>query len=160
MASTHDAQSWLDTVISAAGELAETTFGSEIETPECSKGVPHGLEGSLLPIQHGGEVLQFGVFASHDGCVDLTRALLQMEEDEECDEEAIPDAVGEIVNILAGIVQRRLAESGGLSISLGLPVYVRGEIFPPHKSEAVSAALNLGPAQANLVVVRGDIQSN
>lgn len=156
----HDAESWLDAVVAAAGELAETTFGSEIDGEERTSSFPKGLEGSLLPMQHGDSVIQLAVLASHDGCVDLTKALLQMEDGEEPDDDSIPDAVGEIVNILAGIVQRRIAEGGGPTISLGLPVYVRGDIYTTHKSHTAAANLDLGPARANLVVVHGDLHPN
>lgn len=150
-------QAWLERVLEAAEEVAQTSFdcvANDVRSAE--KGLPHGKQGSLLVVQRGAESVHLGVMSDEDGCVALTRALLQMEDDEEVAEEDVTDAVGEIINILAGVVQRSL-DGHGAPVSLGLPVYVRGDVSAPSRAEALSVNLNLGPARADLIVVRGDL---
>jgi Chemotaxis phosphatase CheX len=151
-----DAQAWLSAVVEAGRELAETTFAAEASEAIPLAQVSHGTEGSLLPVSAGNESVQLAVLASLEGCRALTKALMQMEDEEEPSEEDIPDAVGEIVNIIGGIVQRSLDGSGSGAISLGLPVYIRGEVIPPFKAQTVAVRLHLGPAEAELVVIIGD----
>lgn len=148
-------EAWMSCILDAVGEVSEMTFESPANDIQRSAKLPSGREGSLLPLQKGTESLHLGVLSDKAGCIALTRGLLQMEVDEEVADEDIADAVGEIVNILAGVVQRAL-DGEGDGVKLGFPVYIRGEIIAPHKSEALCANLNLGPARADIIIVRGD----
>jgi len=151
------AEKWLEEAAQAATELAETTFQCEAGAATFQSGLPHGMEGSLLPVQHGQESLHVGLFSTPEGCARLTAALLGMEEGEEPGEEDIPDAIGEIVNILAGIMQRSLDDSQEGPLSLGLPIFVRGDIYAPHSMDTHHAHIDLGPATAQLIIMRGEL---
>jgi Chemotaxis phosphatase CheX len=146
---------WMDRILEAVDEVAGTTFDSVANDVERSNRLPVNREGSLLPVQKGSESLHLGVLSDKQGCIALTRGLLQMDADEEIGDEDIADAVGEIVNIVAGVMQRAL-DGDGEGVTLGYPVYVRGEIIAPHKSETLCATLNFGPARADIIIVRGD----
>lgn len=148
---------WLEAVISASHELAETTFEANAGGYEARTSIPRNIEGSILPVQLAGDSVQLGLLSTHEGCLALTRALLQMEEDEEPSDDDIPDAIGEIVNILAGIVQRAVDGAGLGAVTLGFPLFIRGDIFPPPRAETVVASLELGPARAELLVIRGEL---
>ena len=148
-------ETWMERVLEAVGEVAEMTFDSVANDIQRSEKIPLNREGSLLPVQKGSESLHLGVLSDKAGCIALTRGLLQMSEDDEVADEDIADAVGEIVNILAGVVQRAL-DGDGEGVTLGFPVYIRGEIIAPHKSESLCANLNLGPARADIIIVRGE----
>lgn len=150
---------WLQKVLEAAGEVASTTFDSVANDVQPLEGIPSGREGSLLSVTRGSEAVQLGVMADSAGCIALTRALLQMEEDEEVGEEDVSDAVGEIINILAGVVQRSL-EGNGPDVTLGYPMYIKGHVYPPSNAEARYASINLGPARADLMVVRGQLNGH
>ncbi len=152
-------ETWLTRVLEAAEEVASTTFNAAANDVRELDKMPHGKEGSLLSVQKGPESLYLGVLCDQDDCKALTRALLQMEEHEELVEEDITDAIGEIINILAGVVQRSM-DGAGSAVTLGLPVYIRGEIIAPARSEARFASINLGPAQAAIVVVRGELNGH
>jgi hypothetical protein len=156
MSAAISTQDWLAKVLEAAEEVASTTFNTVANDVQHPNALPVGKEGSLLSVQRGRESIHLGVMADQAGCIALTRALLQMEDDEEVVEEDVTDAVGEIINILAGVVQRAL-DGNGAAVTLGLPVYIRGEICAPSHSEAVCANLDLGPARADIIVVRGDV---
>jgi len=156
MSEALSAQAWMDCVLSAVNEVAEMTFESPANDVKDIESIPEGREGSIMALNRGDESLQLGVLSDKAGCVALTRALLQMEEDEEVAEEDVTDAVGEIVNILGGVVQRAL-DGQGDAVTLGFPIFIRGQIYPPNKSEARYVTLNLGPAQADLLVLRGEL---
>lgn len=147
---------WLSRVLSAAEEVANTTFSAAANDVQPLAKVPPAREGSLLPIQKGSESLYLGILSDPEGCVALTRALLQLDAEEAPGEADVTDAVGEIINILAGVVQRSL-DGHGSAVVLGLPMYIRGEIIAPARAEARYASINLGPARADLVVVRGEL---
>jgi hypothetical protein len=150
-------ESWLERILDAADEVAQTTFNSPANDVQPLDKVPPQRQGSLLPIQRGTESLYVGIMSDQDGCVALTRALLAMEDGQAPAEADITDAVGELVNILAGVVQRSL-DGEGSRVVLGLPMYVRGEIVAPARAEARYANVNLGPARADLMVVRGELE--
>ncbi len=156
MSAAVSTEAWLERVLSAAGEVSAMTFDAVANDIQRTEGLPSNKEGSLLSVQRGAESLHLGILSDAKGCQALTRALLQMEEDEEVVDEDITDAVGEIINILAGVVQRSF-DGEGAPVTLGLPVYIRGEIFPPAKAESLCANLNLGPARADIIVFRGDL---
>lgn len=146
---------WMNRILIAVDEVAVTTFSSVANDVERTSRLPQNREGSLLPVQKGSESLHLGVLSDKQGCIALTRELLQMSDEEDVRDEDVADAVGEIVNILAGVMQRSL-DGDGEGVTLGFPVYVRGEIIAPHKSETLCATLNLGPARTDIIVVRGD----
>lgn len=149
-------EAWLQKVLEAAEEVATTTFESAANDVQHLEAIPTGRQGSLLAVTRGGEAIHLGVMSDSAGCIALTRALLQMDDDEEVAEEDVTDAVGEIINILAGVVQRSL-DGEGPAISLGFPMYVKGEVHAPGNTEARYASINLGPARADLMVVRGEL---
>lgn len=151
------AERWLAAVVDATNEVAETTFNSPPSEPESLHEIPAGREGALLAIHTPDEALHLGVLGTPDACRALAKALLGMEEEEEPEHDDIPDAVGEIVNIIAGIVQRTVDREEGKAVTLGYPVYLRGSIVSTHTVETVAARMNLGPALAELVVIRRDM---
>jgi Chemotaxis phosphatase CheX len=145
---------WLAVLTDATTELAQVTFNTAPSPAEPIVLVPPDREGSLLPLYVGEETLQVGVLATPEACRDLTKALLGLEPPEEPGESDIPDAVGEIVNIIAGILQRKVNVEEGQAVALGFPVHFLGTLVSTSNVETVAARVNLGPALAELVVVR------
>lgn len=110
--------------------------------------------GAWLPIKAGDEPLHIGVLSSQDGCTQMTRSLLFMEPDEEDpSHEDMADAVGEIVNIIAGIMQRDLAGEVP-EIELGLPIFVAGEVVKHPAQEAANSDVVFDGTPAKIVVLR------
>ncbi len=84
----------------------------------------------------------------------MTRSLLFMEPDEDDpSREDMADAVGEIVNIIAGIMQRDLAEQVP-EIQLGLPIFVAGEVVRHPAQEAANSDVMFDGTSAKVVVLR------
>ena len=64
------------------------------------------------------------VSGSHDSCRRLAIAMMGMEEDEPVEPEMVSDALGEVVNLVAGSIKSIASEAAGAR--LGLPMYVEG----------------------------------
>ena len=110
--------------------------------------------GAWLSIKAGDEPLHIGILSSEEGCTSMTRSLLFMEPDEDDpSREDMADAVGEIVNIIAGIMQRDLAGEVP-EIQLGLPIFVAGEVVKHPAQEAANSDVMFDGTSAKVVVLR------
>lgn len=85
------------------------------------------LIGAHIPMIGGGQAFDLALVASAEGCRALARAILYMAPDAPLRDAEFADPVGEIVNMLAGGVKRRIP---GLDLTLGLPLFVHGYIEP------------------------------
>ncbi|MDP6839465.1 MAG: chemotaxis protein CheX, partial [Planctomycetota bacterium] len=122
-------EQWLTVALEALKDSALGSFAAEgvFVTPEDSA-LAAEHSGAYVPLMAGDESMQVGLLTSEAGCEALTRALLAMEPDEAAPGlEDVVDAVGEIVNIVAGVMQRQLAEEG-LFGEIGLPIFVEGHV--------------------------------
>ena len=144
---------WLDAALDATEELAKTVLGcsdfcvGERDTPKTEN-----LTCAYIPLISRSQAFQLGFAATRDSCEALTKNLLGMEEDEDAGELDVADAVGEIVNIVAGGVQIRLADSA-LVIELGLPILTNGGIYALPTQETVGAEVKMDAVDAVIVLV-------
>jgi chemotaxis protein CheX len=146
---------WSAALVEATRTLASTTLGLEV-TPDADGPAPRGspAEGSYVALVGEGTSLQIGLSASPDGCQRLSRAFLAMPEEEgDLPEGDVADALGEMANILAGDVKRRMAERDP-ALKLGLPIVVRGRVQATERMETAVAALRIGDVQAEALVLR------
>ena len=69
----------------------------------------------------------------------------------------VADAVGEIVNMLAGSVKRRM--SGDRDLELGLPIFLHGYIQPTDKLTVVALPTRFGTIETMVLIAgqRGQI---
>lgn len=88
----------------------------------------HVEYGSCISLARPQGSWNLAVVATEDTCKKMARALLCMEPDEEVGNEELADAMGEIINIVAGVFKTRLAEREKqvIPISLGLPLFLVG----------------------------------
>ena len=68
--------------------------------------------------------------------------------------ELISDAMGEIINIVGGIVEQAIQEWDSHA-TLGLPVVVQGRIVTPRGSHSVAVSVKIDDVEVELLVVRG-----
>ncbi|MEQ8762603.1 MAG: chemotaxis protein CheX [Planctomycetota bacterium] len=149
-------QDWTDATRAAVEEFATTALGySDVEFRVYDQDqLPDGVSGAYIPMVSEGVSVQIGVIARSQGCEEIARALLCMEpEDGELDPSDMVDALGEIVNILAGVVKGRLIEREP-SIRLGLPVFLHGRIELNGSYEHSVTQMSLGPVDAQLHIIR------
>ena len=145
---------WLDWAVKGMKDVAlESLMCSEFEIVDQVEKNKEPF-GAWLSIKAGDEPLHIGILSSKDGCNSMTRSLLFMEPDEDDpSHEDMADAVGEIVNIIAGIMQRDLAGNVP-EIQLGLPIFVAGEVVRHSAQEAANSDVMFDGTSAKVVVLR------
>ncbi len=144
---------WIDSVVKATEEVATVSLGCEELRRLEADPSPAAPYGAYLPVIADLEKLHLGLLLTEKGGQSLTRSLLAMEPDEEDPPlEDVADAVGEIVNILAGVMQRDLVGEVK-SFELGLPKFVNGEIVQHQSLSSVRINVGFDDTPAQLVVL-------
>jgi Chemotaxis phosphatase CheX len=154
MSQALSSERWLGAAVTAAIELAQTTFNRTGGEATPLAAVPSDREGSLLPLYHGEESLQLGILGSREACVALTKAFLGLEEEDEPAQGDVPDTVGEIINIIGGMVQRSVSDEAGQTVALGYPVHFLGNLVTTSSVETFVARMDMGPAETEVVLIR------
>ncbi len=81
--------------------------------------------GSAIALTTANGGWQLAVMANKDSCAGLTRAMFEMEPDEDPEMADMADAVGEIANVAAGVLKASRAKAGQ-AVQLGLPLFMEG----------------------------------
>ena len=91
--------------------------------------MPENLCGVYIPLMTDGFSVQLGVLGQPEVCTHLAKSLLGMGPEESlADENEVFDAVGEVMNLVAGSVKSRAADH--TNVTLGLPLALTGTVFP------------------------------
>ena len=147
---------WLEALQTEFDALARGSLGfAAVERErECSE-PPAGMEGAYLGlIASEGPSFQVGLVAPSEGCRAMANGLLgSAAPDGPLGAADVADAVCEIVNMLAGGVQRRLRQKGGLSLGLGLPTFFHGPLQTTDRLGVTAALVRLGGFPSALLVV-------
>ncbi len=156
MTTTSSSDRWLDAALAAIGDVAETAL--MLPRPALvavRAAMPPGLSGSFIALAGEREAVQVGLAGTPEGCRALAGALLQMPPEEAASMEhaEVADAVGEVVNIAAGGVKQRLMPALG-PLSLGLPIFIHGQVAATDKVETLVAEVQLAGHGLAVVVVR------
>lgn len=150
---------WLGTAVESLAETASTALGldptrvvGETET------LPHELVGTTIPLV-ADRAVQLGLFATPQECENLARLLLGMGlDDGPVSPPDVADALGEVLNILAGVMKRHMANKGA-ALSIGLPMFVHGYIEHGGSKQARTAILKIGDHEAQLFIL-GSVPHN
>lgn len=144
---------WLLTVVEAFNEVATTSLAC-VDVQPAEHDVPPAdlMSGAYVPLMSDQGAIQVGLIASEEDCTALARALLGMEPGDPLELSEVADAVGEIVNMMAGVVQRKLAEH--VTAALGLPIFFRGGAVNSEHIEVVTATVVLADVNAKVTIVR------
>jgi hypothetical protein len=137
---------WRTAVAGAATEVATRALsfpGAIVQDPV---GIERSaaLIGAHIPLVGGGQAFEMSLVSSAEGCEALTRAILCMAAGPALREVEIVDAVGEIVNMMAGGMKRRLAGHGA-HLALGLPIFVRGYLQSSDRLGVIALPIRFGP---------------
>ena len=154
---------WVAAMADASSELAQSLGIDGVEVLGWHNVPPTGMAGAYIPLLAEDQTLQLALLASPAGCADLSRLLLGMEPDEEVSDADIADAVGELVNIVAGGVKQRMQGSpgqGSASLRLGLPVFIHGYVQPTQQLEVSLASARIGDVEAHLMALRSTLPSH
>ena len=149
----NETEVWTDAMVDSLNELATDMLGfDEGKLVEIRDEMPDSMIGAHVAMVSIQEALSVGFISDKEGCNALARALLCMEPDEELPESDVADALGEIVNIIAGGVKRRLVERDA-SIKIGLPVYFSGKMKPTKNTKSKVLEVQLGTVHAQLFLM-------
>jgi CheY-specific phosphatase CheX len=145
---------WLDAALSATTELAKTSLGFSLVTVVAKLDkLPGDMAGAWVALVGSGTSMQVGIASSLEGCHGLARAFLRMPESEgPLSEDDMVDALGEMANVIAGGVKRRVAHLDP-STRLGLPIVVRGKVEAGDRLHAAIAEVRLGAIAAQVIVL-------
>jgi CheY-specific phosphatase CheX len=144
---------WLDALTESIEELAEMNLGMEVGEAVKLEEPAHDVQSrASIELKSDGGCWLVSIAADANGCQRLARALLGMEEGEEdLSTRDVEDAFGEVLNILAGGLKKRLSASEG-KIDLGLPTV---NIEKPRASGfdgRVLASTTIGPIRTDLMI--------
>jgi hypothetical protein len=144
---------WVDAALDATTEVASQALGFEAVVPSGQPGAAFDSPyGAYVPLTSGEDVLQLGLVAERAGCETISRALLCMAPDDAFSAESdIADAVGEIANMVAGGVKKRMDDRVP-GILLGLPLFVSGGV-EPHGADRSVSEVRIGDVRAQVVVL-------
>lgn len=144
---------WLDATSNAAQELAETALGCEFSIDSATDRIDGAdLTGCFIALAGEETSVQIGVASDGDGCQALAQSLLG--EESALPEADVTDALGEIANILAGGVKKRMAGADP-TMRLSLPLVLQGTLHVTEHQKLALIPVHFGEIPARLLVVRG-----
>jgi Chemotaxis phosphatase CheX len=149
---------WVAAMADASTELALSLGMDAVELLGWHDVPPTGMAGAYIPLLAEDQTLQLALLATPAGCADLSRLLLGMEPAEEVSDADIADAVGELVNIVAGGVKQRM--QGSASLRRGLPVFIHGYVQPTQQLEVSLASVRIGQVDSHLMALRAALPSH
>lgn len=144
--------SWLEATVSAAAELCQTTLGTELVVAEHGVPLETGMTGCFVSIFDDVGSVEVGMASDPAGCQSLAQALFAS--DEPLSDADVTDALGEIANMLAGGVKKRM-QVNDTPMQLGLPIVMDGRIRPTDRQNLLCSNVQLGDVIAQLVIVSG-----
>jgi hypothetical protein len=142
---------WRTAVEGAANEIATYALslpGAVVLDPVGPERA-ESLIGAHIPMIGGGQAFDLALVSSAEGCRALARAILCMAADAPLRDAEVADPVGEIVNMLAGTVKRRIA---GLDLTLGLPLFVHGYIEPTDRLMVMTFPTRFGAIETMVLI--------
>jgi CheY-specific phosphatase CheX len=115
------------TIMSAAQDTFKSYMDTEIFAGKVEKKINPMRSDVVGIVGVAGDRVGYILFATEKSSAEqIAKELLMMDE---ADDEAINDAVGEVVNNIAGVFKTKYHEQYG-SVALGLPLVVSGRIRP------------------------------
>lgn len=128
------------------GSMTEATFDEGAEVPRC---------GTMIGLVSDDNAVQMMLVATKPGAEILARALLGFEPDEEIEPGDLADAIGEIINIVAGMVKTELNDQDR-DLNLTLPTFVDGTVTPITGQTVSYQIIEMGPVQTKVLIVNGN----
>ncbi len=152
----------METSIRAIKEVCETMFGIQLEITGkpglfSAEGMEYGVGLSLL---HDGGSWELGLFGSKESSNNLARAFLGFGADEEPPSSEVVDLLGEIVNMVSGIVKRSIP--GGEQINFGVPMHLIADdckTYLPHTIPVIAQPLSGPSFEGDMLLVLSDRNS-
>jgi hypothetical protein len=146
---------WRAAIEAAAKEVATYALSlssSAVKDPVALEAAATMI-GAHIPLVGSGQAFDLALVASSDGCQALARAILSMGPGPALRDAEVADAVGEIVNMLAGSMKRCLSGVGP-DLTLGLPIFIHGYLQPTNRMSVIAFPTWFGKIET-IVLVAG-----
>lgn len=145
---------WLDATRQATKETVSTMLKLDV-TPLTSIDTAHEpLSGAHISLKSSNDNIEICLVTSKEGCGKLARAMLSMDETDPLDDADVDDAVGEILNVIAGAVKRQLNHKTQNTLLLGLPKHIKGHVSPCNTADKRETDTLLGVTPSKLLVFK------
>jgi Chemotaxis phosphatase CheX len=146
---------WRTAIEAAAREVATyaLSFASSVVQDAVPLDAATAMIGAHIPLVGTGRAFDIALVAPADGCQALSRAILCMGPGPALRDADVADAVGEIVNMLAGSMKRGLSGIGA-DLTLGLPIFIHGYIQPTDRLSVIAFPTRFGKIDT-IVLVAG-----
>lgn len=141
---------WLAATVDSAAEFAATTLRGTLGHVESHDAIPAQVTGCFVALVGEDESIQIGIAASAEGCQSLAQALFAS--DEPLDDADVSDALGEITNIVAGGVKKRVSQKR-TQLAIGLPIVMDGHLRLSERQQLVSADVAIGDVAVRLLIL-------
>ncbi len=148
---------WLDALTDAIEELASLNLGMDVaEAVRREEPSTDSRSTASIDLRCPTGSWRISIASDTDGCQTLARTLLGLEpEEEDLPDADVADAFGEVLNILAGGLKKRLSGAEG-DIFLGLPEVRIGEPMNAEYEGRVLASTAIGPIRTDLMIAPVD----
>lgn len=148
--SSLDLQVWLQAALGAASEFANASLGMDLKQVDDGYHLPPELTGCFVALIGDSGSLQVGFGSNPEGCQSLAKVLFASTED--LPEEDVSDALGEIANIIAGGVKKRMA-AGQPPLAISLPIVMQGHIRLTDRQHLLETEVLIGDVPVRLLVI-------
>ncbi len=147
------AEDWLDATTKSLLEVANTYF--DLSTMEAGSGAADAPKcGAMIGLASEDNTVQLMLISTRLGSESLGRALLGFDSDEAIETGDLADAIGEIVNIVAGMVKTAVHDQDD-ALNLTLPTFFEGTVEPLAGQVVLETMLKIGPVETRVVVSSG-----
>ena len=156
MKSKMTVQDWLEEALDAMAILAKTNLGEDNYMIKDKKHTfpKDDVWGAYIPLVGQDDAVLIGILSNQHGIQELARFLLGLDpEDEELSKEDTVEAIGEILNMLCGIVKRQMVKRKA-TLWIGMPNFTRGNIELTNNQESACASVEIRNVKTYLVIVR------
>lgn len=141
---------WLQVVTESAHDLAVTALACEIVVEEGRECAPtRDTVGCAVSLDARDLHLQIGITSDLGSCEALAQTMIG--ESCELTPNDVFDALGEMTNIVAGGVKKRVAQKYP-AIHVGLPTVIRGSLQAKSNQTVARARVRFGAISANLMI--------
>lgn len=148
-------EDWMNAAVASAEELATVALGFDGATFVGKREhMPSNVKSALVALVGDNASVQLGLAGTDEVCQKLARALLAMNPEEaDLPDDDVADAVGEVINIVAGQVKRIIGGPDS-TMKMGLPLFVHGRFESSEQVETAIADINIGPVPITLLVLK------
>jgi CheY-specific phosphatase CheX len=118
-------------LVASTSEIAIELLGVDVEQSEIQCVLPSECQGSGLTLKIDGHSYEIGIVTKRDSSQQISKAMLGLgDDDEPLEDDELLDAIGELVNMIAGRVKGKLSDEGGV-VELATPQEIDLETWSP-----------------------------